>query len=123
MKKSMKTTAITWALLAASCEYVNALESKSTVQLKAHTEAKAKVETKAESKVESKVKSESKNLSKQKIKSEANLLDQATNLLKTKSKSEQKGEAKYWGDGFINAAQFDQMTAQIDSEIPKDKQQ
>jgi len=86
MKKSVKTTAITWALLAASCEYVNALESKSTVELKAHSEAKA--ETKVESKVESKVKSKSKNLSKSKIKSEANLLDQATNLLKSKSKTE-----------------------------------
>jgi len=61
MKKSVKTTAITWALLAASCEYANALESKSTVDLKAHTEVQAKVLTKAESKVESKIKSESKN--------------------------------------------------------------
>lgn len=52
MKKSVKTTAITWALLAASCEHVNAIESKNTVELKAHTEASAKVEAKVDSKVE-----------------------------------------------------------------------
>jgi hypothetical protein len=53
--------------------------------------------------VESKVKSENKNLSKSKIKQEANLLEQAQNLVKSKA----KGETKYWGDGFISAAQYD----------------
>ena len=58
--KSVKTSAITFALLAASCEYVDAIESKSTVDLK----AMAQVKTKTESKVETKVNSENKNLNK-----------------------------------------------------------
>lgn len=35
VKKTAMTSAITFALLAASCEYVDALESKTTVDLKA----------------------------------------------------------------------------------------
>jgi len=31
-------------------------------------------------------------------------LEEASNLIKSKSKTKQKGEAKYWGDGFISAA-------------------
>ena len=37
VKKTAMTSAITWALLAASCEYTYALESKSTVDLKANS--------------------------------------------------------------------------------------
>ena len=49
--KTAMTSALTWALLAASCEYTYALESKTAVDLKA--EAATKVEVNAESKVES----------------------------------------------------------------------
>lgn len=41
--KSVKTSAITFALLAASCEYTQALESKTSVDLKAMTKVETKV--------------------------------------------------------------------------------
>jgi hypothetical protein len=31
------------------------------------------------------------------------MLEEATSLIKSKSKTEAKGEAKYYGDGFMNA--------------------
>jgi hypothetical protein len=55
MKKSMKTSAVTFALLAAPCVYVNATESKSAVNLMAMTKVEAKAESKVETKVNAKV--------------------------------------------------------------------
>ena len=56
-----KTSAVTFALLAAPCFYTaSALESKTSVDLKAMSKVEAKLESKVEAKVESKSKVDAK---------------------------------------------------------------